>query len=190
MTSFYCQHCDKNMNNKFKQKHMKSKMHLFMYKNVVINKYNIGDIPFSDFENIIQKNIIDYNKKFNLFSILFKCNFNQEDIFISINNKMNYVFLYKFKDIGPIYYNYYQSKKARDYIYYHFFKKNIKLDNNSIINNLTITIFSEYKNMNSKHRFQQNRSVLESELLKRISNLDFADKITKYNYLSSKNELF
>ena len=99
-------------------------------------------------------------------------------------------FLYKFKDLGPIYYNYYQSKKARDYIYYHFFKKNIKLDNNSIINDLTITIFSEYKNMTSKHRFQQNRSVLESELIKRISNLDFVDKITKYNYLSSKYELF
>ena len=169
---------------------MKSKMHLYMYKDVVINKYNIGNIPFSDFENIRQKYIIDYNKKFNLFSILIKCNFNQEDIFKSINKKMNYVFLYKFKDLGPIFYNYYQSKKARDYIYYHFLKKNIKLGNNSIINNLTITIFSEYKNMTSKHRFQQNRSVLESELLKRISNLDFVDKITKYNYLSSKYELF
>ena len=44
--------------------------------------------------------------------------------------------------------------------------------------------------MTSKHRFQQPRSVLESELLKRISNLDFVDKITKYNYLSSKYELF
>ena len=99
-------------------------------------------------------------------------------------------FLYKFKDLGPIYYNYYQSKKARDYIYYHFFKKNIKLDNNSIINDLTITIFSEYKTMTSKHRFQQPRSVLESELLKRISNLDFLDKITKYNYLTTIYELF
>ena len=154
-------------------------MHLWMYKNVVINKYNIGNIPFSDFENIIQKYIIDYNKKFNLFSILIKCKFEQEDIFISINNKTNYVFLYKFNDIGPILCNYYQSKKARDYIYHHFFKKNIKLDNNSIINDLTITIFSEYKNMTSKHRFQQPRSVLESELLKRISNLDFIEKITK-----------
>ena len=102
---------------------MKSKMQLYMYKNVVINKYNIGNIPFSDFENIIQKYIIDYNKKFNLFSILIKCNFNQEDIFKSINNKTNYVFLYKFKDLGPIFYNYYQSKKARDFIYYHFLKR-------------------------------------------------------------------
>ena len=168
---------------------MKSKMHLYMYKNVVINKYNIGNVYFSNFENVIQKYIIDYNKKFNILSILIKCNFNQEKILISINNKSNYVFLYKFKDIGPIFYNYYQSKKARDYIYYYFFKKNIKLDNNSIINDLTITIFSEYKNMTSKHRFQQNRSVLESELLKRISNLDFVEKITKYNFLSSKYEL-
>ena len=57
-----------------------------MYYNVVINKYNIGDIYFSNFENIILKYIIDYNKKFNLFSILIKCKFDREDIFISINN--------------------------------------------------------------------------------------------------------
>ena len=98
-------------------------------------------------------------------------------------------FLYKFKDIGPIFYNYYQSKKARDYIYYQFFKKNIKLENNSIINDLTITIFSEYKNMTSKHKLQQPRSVLESEFLKRISNLDFIEKIAKYNFLTTKYEL-
>ena len=71
---------------------MKSKMHLYTYYNIVINKYNIGNIYFSNFENIIQKYIIDYNKKFNLFSILIKCNFIQEEINISINNKMNYVF--------------------------------------------------------------------------------------------------
>ena len=93
MESYYCNHCDKNIISKFKQQHMRSKIHLYMLKNVVINKYNIGDIYFSNFENIIQKYIVDYNKKFiNLFSILIKCKFEQEDIFISINNKTNYVF--------------------------------------------------------------------------------------------------
>ena len=63
-----------------------------MYKNIVINKYNIGDVYFSNFENVIQKYINDYNKKFNLFTILIRCKFDQENIFISINNKTNYVF--------------------------------------------------------------------------------------------------
>ena len=55
MTSFYCQHCNKSFNNKFKQKHIKSKSHLYMYNNIVINKHNIGNIPFSDLENIVHQ---------------------------------------------------------------------------------------------------------------------------------------
>ena len=44
MTSFYCQHCDKVFNHKYKQRHIKSKAHLYMYYNIVVNKYNIGDV--------------------------------------------------------------------------------------------------------------------------------------------------
>ena len=43
--------------------------------------------------------------------------------------------------------------------------------------------------MTSKHRFQQPKSVLELKLLKNICNLDFVEKITKHNFLSSKNEI-
>ena len=64
MTSFYCQHCDKSFNNKFKQKHIKSKKHLYMYNNIVINKHIIGNIPFSDLEKIIHQYITEYNTKF------------------------------------------------------------------------------------------------------------------------------
>ena len=39
MTSFYCYHCDKSINRIFKQRHIKSKSHLYMYHNIVINKY-------------------------------------------------------------------------------------------------------------------------------------------------------
>ena len=164
---------------------MKTKIHLYMYYNIVINKYDTGEVYFSNFENVIQKYINDYNKKFNLFSILIRCKFDQENIFISINNKTNYVFLYKFKDIGPIFINIVRVKK-REIIFIIFFFKKIY---NSIINDLTITIFSESKNMTSKHRFHQPRSVLESEILKRISNLDFVEKISKYNFLTTKYEL-
>ena len=70
MTTFYCQHCDKSFNNKFKRKHIKSKKHLYMYNNIVINKHNIGNIPFSDLENIIHQYITEYNTKFDSFSFL------------------------------------------------------------------------------------------------------------------------
>ena len=104
MTSFYCEHCDKTINRNFKRKHLKSKHHLYMYNNIVINKYNIGDIPFSDLENIVYEHIMEYNTKFNSISILVNCRLLDEDIKISIDNKDGIVPLYKFKDIGCIFY--------------------------------------------------------------------------------------
>ena len=40
----YCHCCDKNISNKFIQKHNKSKTHLYFYNNIVINIYYIGDV--------------------------------------------------------------------------------------------------------------------------------------------------
>ena len=124
MTPFYCQHCDKNINNKFKKKHMKSKIHLYMHKNIVINKHNIGDVYFSNFENVIQEYINDYNKKFNLFSILIRCKFDQENIFISINNKTNYVFYTNLK-ILVLFFIIIVKVKKREIIFIIMFSKRI-----------------------------------------------------------------
>ena len=44
--------------------------------------------------------------------------------------------------------------------------------------------------MTPRHRLSQNRSVLESKLLKNICNLSVNDKISKYNFLTTKHELF
>ena len=142
MTSFYCEHCDKTINRNFKRKHIKSKNHFYMYNNIVTNKYDIGDVYFSDFENVIHEYIIEQNTKFDSFSILVKCKLYGEDINISIINRNEFILLYKFKDIGSVFYEYSQSKKVRDYVYQYALWEDIKLDSNSIINNLTITIFS------------------------------------------------
>ena len=68
-------------------------------------------------------------------------------------------------------------------------QKNINLNSSSIINNVTISIYSKYNTMTPKHRLAQNRSVLESKLLKNICDLSISDKIIKYNYLSIKDGL-
>ena len=80
MKSIYCHHCDKVINRIFKQRHLKSKAHLYMYYNIVTNRYNIGKIFWSDFENIINEYTIDYEYKFYSFSILVKCKLNNENI--------------------------------------------------------------------------------------------------------------
>ena len=190
MTSFYCQHCDKSINHTFKQRHIKSKSHLHMYYNIVINKYIIGDIYWCDFENVIQDYIRNFDKKFYYFTILVKCTLDDENLNISIDNIDGFVLLYKFKDIGSIFYEYCQSKKVRDYVYHFAKTKDINLNSSSIINNVSIIIYSKYKTMTPKHRLTQNRSVLESKLLKNICNLPLNDKISKYNILTTKYELF
>ena len=57
-----------------------------MYYNIVINKYNIGDVLWKDFENIIRDYINDYNNKFNSFSIKVDFKLDNEDFSISIDN--------------------------------------------------------------------------------------------------------
>ena len=190
MTLFYCQHCDKSYNRIFKRRHIKSNSHLNMYYNIVINKYNIGDVYWSDFENIIHDHIRDHDNKFYYFTILIKCKLNDENLNISVDNIEGIVFLYKFKDIGSIFYEYSQSKKVRDYVFHFAKTKDINLISSSIINNVSIIIYSKYKTMTPKHRLTQNRSVLESKLLKNICNLSLNDKINKYNFLTTKYELF
>ena len=126
MTSFYCHHCDKSYNHINKQRHIKTKSHLYMYHNIIINKYDIGDVYWCNFENIIYEYIKDFDNKFYYFTILVKCKLNDEMINISVDNIEESIFLYRFKDIGNIYYEYCQSKKVRDYVYHYAKTKKYK----------------------------------------------------------------
>ena len=189
MISFYCQHCDKNISQKFIKKHNKSKTHLYFYNNFVINKYYIGNLLWRDFEDVIKNYIDEYNNKFKSFSIKIDLQLNNTNISFSIDNIEGEIPLYKFKDIGWVYYKFCQSKKARDFVYYSAIKKNNNLESTSIINNVTLTIFSKYKTIKRNHLLNQNRSILTSKILTQIHNLDFIDKITKYRFLSIKYDM-
>ena len=67
--------------------------------------------------------------------------------------------------------------------------KVIKLDSSSIISDVTITFFSNYKSMTARHKLQQPRKDLESKILKHIKNASDDDKETKYNFLAREYEL-
>ena len=168
VSNYYCQDCDKYINQKFKQKHIKSKAHLHMYYNIITNKYNIGDVYWSDIETIIHEYIKDNSTKLYAFTILLRCKLNNEDINISVNGDKGCVPLYIFEDGTMFYFNYCKSKQIRDYIFHPAMLSGIKLDSSSIVSNVTITLFSKYKTMTAKHRFQQKRRVLESKILKHI----------------------
>ena len=182
----YCQSCDKNISQKILTKHNKSKTHLYFYNNFVINKYYIGDALWKDFGIIIRDYIIDYNNKFNSFSILVNFQLDKENMSISVDNIEGQIPSYKFKNSGWVYYKFCQSKKVRDFVFHNATLKNIKLESASIINNVILTTFSKYKTIKRNHLLNQPRSILESKKLKHIHNSNFRDKLTKYFFLSKK----
>ena len=124
--------------------------------------------------------------KFNFFSTIVKCKIKNEDISVLVNNIDGYVPLYKFDDDEDawIYYRFCNSKKIRDYIFHRATLNDIILHSSTIISDLMITFFSNYKAMIAKHRMQQPRRILESNLLKHIHDASYNDKINKYNFLS------
>ena len=85
VSNYYCQDCDKNINRKFKQHHKKSKARLYMYYNIVTNKYNIGDVFWSDFVKTIYEYMNENRTKFYTFSILVRCKLDNEDISFSVD---------------------------------------------------------------------------------------------------------
>ena len=58
---YYCSICDKYFLNK--SSHNKTKLHTQLSLRVG-NKYHIVDVPVSEIDNVINKHIYDYNKKF------------------------------------------------------------------------------------------------------------------------------
>ena len=189
VSNYYCRDCDKFINRKFRQKHTKSKAHIHVYYNIVSNKFNIGNILWSDFENIIHEYIKENSTIFYAFSVLVKSKLVDKDLNNCADNPEGFVPLYKFDNSGWIYYKYCRSKKVRDYTFHRAMLKDIKLDSSSIISIVSITIFSKYKSMTAKHKMQQPRRILESKLLKHIHNVSCNDKINKYNFLSREYDL-
>ena len=173
----YCHSCDKIISKKVIKKHNKSKTHLYFYINFVINKYYIGDVLWRDFGNIIHEYIDIYNNKFNCFSVKVDFQLNKENFSFSIDNFDGQTSMYKFINIGWIYYKFYQSKIVKDFL------QNLKIESLKI-DDVILTIISKSKTMKRYHLLNQPRSVLESKILKHIHNSNFSDKFTKYRFLS------
>ena len=73
---YYCDICDKYILNK--NRHNKTKLHKQLSV-CVVNKYYIHNISVIKIDNVINKHIYDYNKKFHTFSCW--CNI-QNDYFV------------------------------------------------------------------------------------------------------------
>ena len=109
VSNYFCQNWDRFISTKFKQRHIKSKIHSFMYNNIITNKYHIGDIPWTDFEKTIRNYMRENSFKFNSYSIRVGCKLDSEEIFISVDNNYGFAPLYKFPNGEWFYYKYCNS---------------------------------------------------------------------------------
>ena len=74
---YYCNICEKSINDKPRNKHNKTKRHVFM-KTYVANINNHNDIVWDDVENILHDNIISHDIKFNEFKTYVSCRINDD----------------------------------------------------------------------------------------------------------------
>ena len=63
MGRFYCSICDKTLSTSFRSRHNKSLKHVKLSHSVV-SRYNLDNIKVEDTNNILDKHINDYKKKF------------------------------------------------------------------------------------------------------------------------------
>ena len=167
MMDYYSSICDIVINRKTKTNHIKSKSHLYMDQTSERNKHVIGDIYWDDVEKTIRQYINENKSKFCFFKTVVKCHVHGEEINIGVCGDKQIVRLYKFdNNEGYFYYQFCISKKVREFLYHRAMLKEIDLIPTSIINNLTITIFSYYNSITPRYRLQRPRKILESKLIK------------------------
>ena len=85
-----------------------------MYYNIITNEYNIGEVYWCDFEKTIRKYMENNYSKFIFFSTIVKCNINNNDESILVDDINSYVPLYRFDNGDSFYYTFCNSKEIRD----------------------------------------------------------------------------
>ena len=187
VSNYYCQICDKHINQRSKKKHINSKTHLYMNDNIIINKLSIGDLYWCDLVETIDKYMIFHLNKFRIFTTAVKCRIANKDINILIDKIEGYNRFFETDDDEEerLYSKYLNRHKMLHYIHYRCGFFDMEINSSTVISDVVITFFSNYMTMTPKHRlFNQPRRILESKLLKHIHAKSNDDKFDKYRFLS------
>ena len=181
MKDYYCDICDKNIKYKSKTKHLKSKNHIHM-KSYVRDEHIVGDIYWKDFYRVI-RNYVDINrKKFPNFKTVVRCKLFNKDLVICYDKTKKRLIRYGFGDV--VFHDLYPvCEEILHRLHRRVLISGKELSLDTVIKNMSITFFSYYYIMTPRHRLQQPRRVLESRLLKHITNLNDDEENIKYRYL-------
>ena len=193
---YYCEICDKSINDKHRNKHNKAKCHYFM-KNYVTNIYNYNDIVWDDVENILHENIISHDIKFNEFKtyVSFKINDDVEIIVYQNASDMHAVlptFIELFKtlyEMGTLYVQIAGKMICKTICENLRSKYDINCTPDMKIRNLTIKFVSRYANMTYRYQLQQPRPMIESKMVKHMKYMSHEEQLNNYKFLICKHDL-
>ena len=181
MKEYYCDICDKTIKNKSKTKHLKSKNHLHK-KSYVRDEHIVGDVYWRDFYRVIRDYVDINRKKFPIFKTVVRCKLFNKDLVICYDKTKRRLIRYGFGE--PVFRHLYPvCEEILDRLHRYALISGKELPLDTVIKNLSITFFSYYYIKTPKHRLQQPRRVLESRLLKHITNLNDDEKNIKYRCL-------
>ena len=186
---YYCNVCDKTINNKPRNKHNKTKIHHSM-KNYVTNIYNYYDIVWCDVENILHENIISQDNKFNEFKTYVSCQINDDvEIKVYKNESDMRVVLPPFLgwDVGTLYVHVAGKMVCKTICENLRSKYDINCTPDMKIRNLTIKFISRYSNMTYRYQLEQPRPMIESKMVKHLKNKSYEEQINNYNFLTCKH---
>ena len=157
--NYYCDICDKTIKQKSKNSHFKTKIHSKM-QSYVREYHFIGDVLWQDFDYIICKYVNTNRTKFPIFISLIKCNLYDKNIIYRFDRTRGKKLLFAFGNKG-FNYLYPVCKKVHNYINKQARIMNEELYPETIIKNLSITFYSYYFIMTTRHRLEQPRRILE-----------------------------
>ena len=181
MMDYFCDICDKTIKRKSKTRHIKSKSHLQM-KSYIREKHTIGNVYWKDFYRVIREYVNNNRLKFPIFKTLVKCDIFGENLVIWYDKTKKRVIWYGFGD-EAFHYLYPVCEEIVSLVRGRVLKMEEKLSLETVIENISITFYSYYHIMTPRHRLEQPRRVLESNLLKHITKLDDLEKSIKYDFL-------
>ena len=111
-----------------------------------------------------------------------KCNLFDKDLVIWYDKTKKILIRYGYGD-NVFHYLYPVCEEILNRIRDHVLIKGEKLSLETVIKNISITFYSYYYIMTPRHRLEQPRKVLESNLLKHITKLNDDEKDIKYGFL-------
>ena len=151
-------------------------------KSYVRDEHIIGDLCWKDFYRVIRDYVNINRKKFPIFKTVVRCKLFNKDLVICYDKTKKRLIRYGFGD--EVFHHLYPvCEEILDRIHRYALVSGKELSLDTVIKNISITIYSYYHIMTPKHRLQQPRRVLESRLLKHITNLNDDEKNIKYRFL-------